>query len=349
MQLNYEEMMKKQQQDYQRSRDPFQYGQQVAQRRYSEIMSNLDAQRGATQQSYGDLYSQARQRAVRGQAAGGPTLSGGMGQQQRDFVSAIEMQELGRIGTAREGAMRDLYSRGQAAFSNAQLEGQQATQMEVQNRQTQLQLYQQRQSILNDSSLSIQEKQAQLELLGQPLTPEELASGQASTAAGTAFGAVASIGIPSALMAGGAVVRTGGAQVAALTAWNTTGLAAAKKSAFEVAKAAVKNMPLGAPGRQQAMNLAYKKAMLSAKAPTLGVTGKIYNKILGGAVGKKEVAKVLGKTAFKWASRAIGIYAIVSGVETLAELLGVAGGRGFSALISKEGTGWDKFLEGIGL
>ena len=80
MQPNYEEMMKKQQQDYQRSRDPFQYGQQVAQRRYSEIMSNLDMQRQNTQQSYGDLYSQARQRAVRGQAAGGPTLSGGMGQ-----------------------------------------------------------------------------------------------------------------------------------------------------------------------------------------------------------------------------------------------------------------------------
>lgn len=128
MQPNYEEMIKKQEQDYQRNRDPFEYGRQVAKRRYSEIMAELDARRQASQQSYGDLYSQARQRAVRGQAAGGPTLSGGMGQQQKDYVSAIEMQELGRIGQAREAAQRDLFTQAQSAFSNAQLEGQQAEQ-----------------------------------------------------------------------------------------------------------------------------------------------------------------------------------------------------------------------------
>jgi hypothetical protein len=164
MQPNYNELAERQQRDYQSSRDPFQYGQQVAQRRYSEMMSNLDNQRRATQQSYGDLYSQARQRAVGGAAAGGPTLSGGMGQQQRDFVSAIEMQELGRIGQAREGASRDLFSQGQAAFSNAQLEGQQATQMRLQDQQTQLQLIQQRQQIL-DSNLPEEQKQAQLAAL----------------------------------------------------------------------------------------------------------------------------------------------------------------------------------------
>jgi hypothetical protein len=166
MQPNYEEMMKKQQQDYQRSRDPFEYGQQVAQRRYSEIISGLQNQQKATQQTYGDLYSQARQQAVRGQAAGGPTLSGGMGQQQRDFVSAIEMQQLGQIGASREGAMRDLYSQGQAAFSNAQLEGQQVSQMELQNQQTQLQLTQQRQAIAGDTNLSKEDKEEQLKELG---------------------------------------------------------------------------------------------------------------------------------------------------------------------------------------
>jgi hypothetical protein len=169
MQPNYNELAERQQKEYQASRDPFQYGQQVAQRRYSEMMSGLDRQRQATQQSYGDLYSQARQRAVGGAAAGGPTLSGGMGQQQRDFVSAIEMQELGRIGQAREGASRDLFSQGQAAFSNAQLEGQQATQMRLQDQQTQLQLIQQRQAIL-DSDLPEEQKRAQLEAIGQGQT-----------------------------------------------------------------------------------------------------------------------------------------------------------------------------------
>lgn len=197
MQPNYEELMKRQQQDYQRSRDPFQYGQQVAQRRYSEIMSELDARRQATQQSYGDLYSAARQRAVRGQAAGGPTLSGGMGQQQRDFVSAIEMQELGRIGQAREGAIRDLYSQGQAAFSNAQLEGQQATQMELQNQQTQLQLTQQRQAILADDKLTDAQRAEQLSALG--VSPTEVP--QEKTSFGQFFG--------QALTAGGAVITLG--------------------------------------------------------------------------------------------------------------------------------------------
>jgi hypothetical protein len=166
MQPNYNELAERQQKDYQSSRDPFQYGQQVAQRRYSEMMSNLDTQRQATQQSYGDLYSQARQRAVGGAAAGGPTLSGGMGQQQKDYVSAIEMQELGRIGQAREGASRDLFSQGQAAFSNAQLEGQQATQMKLQDQQTQLQLRQQIQAISADTNLSKEDKDEQLRILG---------------------------------------------------------------------------------------------------------------------------------------------------------------------------------------
>jgi hypothetical protein len=183
MQTNYEEMMKRQQQDYQRSRDPFQYGQQVAQRRYSEIMSNLDTQRQATQQSYGDLYSQARQRAVRGQAMGGPTLSGGMGQQQRDFVSAIEMQQLGQIGASREGAMRDLYTQGQAAFSNAQLEGQQASQIQLQNQQTQLELINQKNTIINDKKLTEEQKRERLNVLG--FAEEESVE---RVAGGTAFG-----------------------------------------------------------------------------------------------------------------------------------------------------------------
>ena len=66
------------------------YGQQVAQRRYSEILCPvlMPDQARATQQSYGDMYQAARQRAVGAQAMGGPTLSGGMGQQRRDYVSA---------------------------------------------------------------------------------------------------------------------------------------------------------------------------------------------------------------------------------------------------------------------
>jgi hypothetical protein len=206
MQPNYNELAQKQQQDYQRSRDPFQYGQQVAQRRYSEIMANLDSQRQSTQQSYGDMYSAARQQAVRGQAAGGPTLSGGMGQQQRDYVSTIEMQQLGQIGQGRERAMRDLYTQGQAAFSNAQLEGQQATQMELQNQQAQLGLVQQRQSILSNTALTAEQRAEQLEALGS--SPQAIEEKQKTwdswlvTGAGT--------------IAGGATLLTGAVKLGAV-------------------------------------------------------------------------------------------------------------------------------------
>lgn len=193
MQPDYNELAKRQQKDYQSSRDPFEFGQQVAQRRYSEMMSNLDMQRQGTQQSYGDLYSQARQRAVGGSAMGGPTLSGGMGQQQRDFVSAIEMQELGRIGQAREGASRDLFSQGQAAFSNAQLEGQQATQMQLGNQQAQLQLVQQRQSILENKDLTKEQRAEQLQALGQ--NPEAVAEKQRTWDQWLTTGALAAGGL----------------------------------------------------------------------------------------------------------------------------------------------------------
>ena len=176
MQPNYEEQYRRQQQDYERSRNPFEYGQQVARRKYSEIMAGLDAQRMSTQRSYGDMYQEARQRAVRGQAAGGPSLSGGMGQQRRDYVSALEMQELGKIGSAQQQAMADLYTQQQAAYSNAQLEGQQATQMELQNRQAQLQLEQQKVQIIN-SSATAEQKKEQLEALGVDTSSMELEDG----------------------------------------------------------------------------------------------------------------------------------------------------------------------------
>jgi hypothetical protein len=176
MMPNYEEQYQRQEQDYRRSRNPFEYGQQVARRRYSEIMAGLDAQRRSTQRSYGDMYQEARQRAVRNQAAGGPSLSGGMGQQRRDYVSAMEMQELGKIGGAQQQAMADLYTQQQAAFSNAQLEGQQAAQMDLQNRTSALQLEQEKVRIIN-SGATAEQKKAQLEALGADTSGIELKDG----------------------------------------------------------------------------------------------------------------------------------------------------------------------------
>ena len=245
MMPNYEEMMKKQQESYQRSRDPFEYGQQVARRRYSEIMSGLDAQRMSTQQSYGDLYQQARQRAVGARAAGGPTLSGGMGQQRRDFVSALELQELGKIGTAQEQAMRDLFTQGQAAFSNAQLEGQQAAQAELSQRSAALELVRTRQAIINDKNLSEAEKTQQLEALEGGTVDASVAAGEPRSfgekftgAALTGGAALVGGGAAGATLAGVGIGIAGAKTAAAGAAVSTIGYAAAIKGGAAAAKLA---------------------------------------------------------------------------------------------------------------
>lgn len=166
MQPDYSEQVKRQQQDYQRSRDPFQYGQQVAKRRYSEILSGVENQQKSVGESYGNLFQQMKQQSLKGQAAGGPTMSGGMGQQQNDFYSTAEMQATGQIAGERNRAMRDLATQAESAFSNAQLEGQQATQMELGNRQAEMQLVQQKQTILNDPNLDEAQKREQLQAMG---------------------------------------------------------------------------------------------------------------------------------------------------------------------------------------
>jgi hypothetical protein len=316
MQPNYNELAERQQKDYQASRDPFQYGQQVAQRRYSEMMSNLDNQRRATQQSYGDLYSQARQRAVGGAAAGGPTLSGGMGQQQRDFVSAIEMQELGRIGTAREGASRDLFSQGQAAFSNAQLEGQQATQMQLQNQQTQLQLIQQRQQIL-DSDLPEEQKQAQLAALGQSIPGEpgtsaaQTISSVAVPAAATALyfgkGAIAKIGTGSLIK--GLTASPGFVQGFAANMGATTAVTPATLKVYATnikALAASSNPATKAAGQMAVTNLkGYIAGITKAKGISVGAAKFASLSITG---GKLAALKGLALVGFKIAIPAVLIY-----------------------------------------
>lgn len=172
-QAEAQKMQQQQQQQYQKSRDPFKFGQDVAKRRYSEIMSGIDNQRNVTNQAYGDLFQKFKQQSVKDDAMAGQTLSGGMGQQQKDYTSAIEMQQGNQIAKDRLAANNDLFTQAQSAFSNAQLEGQQATQMQLQNEQVELQRVQQKQAIVN-SDMSAEEKAAQLNAMGVDVKAEDL-------------------------------------------------------------------------------------------------------------------------------------------------------------------------------
>lgn len=164
-------------QRFQQARDPFAYGRQVAQRRYSEIMSGLAERQRQSARTYSDMYQMARETATAQRAMGSPSLSGGMKAQYSDLVSAREMNQLGAIGRDREAAAREIDLQRQSAFANAELEGQQAAQTELQNRQTKLQLIQQKNEILANNKLSNAEKAEQLEVLGYTQEAQEVLAG----------------------------------------------------------------------------------------------------------------------------------------------------------------------------
>lgn len=164
-------------QRFQQARDPFAYGRQVAQRRYSEIMSGLAERQRQSARTYSDMYQLARETATAQRAMGSPSLSGGMKAQYSDLVSAREMNQLGAIGRDREAAAREIDLQRQSAFANAELEGQQAAQTELQNRQTKLQLIQQKNEILANNKLSNAEKAEQLEVLGYTQEAQEVLAG----------------------------------------------------------------------------------------------------------------------------------------------------------------------------
>ena len=262
MNPNYDEQRRRQQEDYQRSRNPFEYGQQVAQRRYSEIMAGLDAQSRSVNQSYGDMYQAARQRAVGQRAMGGPTLSGGMGQQRRDFISALEMQELGKIGRDRVQAEADLYAQGQSAFANAELEGQQAAQMELSNRTAQLQLVQQRQAIMDDKNLTDEQKAQQLEALegGQSTATQVEAAPQSF---GNKFG--------DAVLTGGSVLA-GGAGLVGIAKGVSAGVSASIAAGFGTIG--------GAAGSTVGIGASIKAGFAAGKGLGILGLGKV-----GGAIG----------------------------------------------------------------
>lgn len=161
-------------QRFQQARDPFAYGRQVAQRRYSEIMSGLAERQRQSARTYSDMYQMARETATAQRAMGSPSLSGGMKAQYSDLVSAREMNQLGAIGRDREAAAREIDLQRQSAFANAELEGQQAAQTELQNRQTKLELIRQKNEIIGNKKLKNAEKAEQLEVLGYTQEAQEL-------------------------------------------------------------------------------------------------------------------------------------------------------------------------------
>ena len=233
-------------QRFQQARDPFAYGRQVAQRRYSEIMSGLAERQRQSARTYSDMYQLARETATAQRAMGSPSLSGGMKAQYSDLVSAREMNQLGAIGRDREAAAREIDLQRQSAFANAELEGQQAAQTELQNRQTKLELIRQKNEIIGNKKLKNAEKAEQLEVLGYTQEAQELlntediantsTAGIVSLIGGTYVGIKSLLGfgkVWGSLKATGTAALAGGAKLKAL------GLLGVKTAGVALAVAAV--------------------------------------------------------------------------------------------------------------
>jgi hypothetical protein len=124
------------------------------------------------------------------------------------------MQASGQIAGERNRAMRDLATQAESAFSNSQLEGQQATQMELQNQQAEMQLVQQKQAIINDPNLNEEQKREQLKAMGVDTTQLNLKAENTGLIAGwgkllkgeASFSEAAGTLISTAVIVGGAVL-----------------------------------------------------------------------------------------------------------------------------------------------
>ncbi|NDG52032.1 MAG: hypothetical protein EBY39_03250 [Flavobacteriia bacterium] len=109
--------------------DPAKAGSDAFRRAVATQLRQSYEQQRNTEQSYSDLYQQARRQATRqGAMSSMAGFSGGRAKGQAARASAAEIQALSSIAGQREAAVREILSQRQAIPSNALIEAQQADQ-----------------------------------------------------------------------------------------------------------------------------------------------------------------------------------------------------------------------------
>lgn len=135
--MNPEEQVKKETEDiyqkyYETTNNPAEVGSSAFRRAVETQLSENIRQRGAAQQTYSDLYQQARSQALRGRALSNTSgFTGGMAEGAQAKLSAAEIGALTNIASAREGTMRELDLQKMTIPSNAMIEQQQAQAYEM--------------------------------------------------------------------------------------------------------------------------------------------------------------------------------------------------------------------------
>lgn len=135
--MNPEEQVKKETEDiyqqyYETKNNPAEVGSSAFRRAVENQLSENIRQRGAAQQTYSDLYQQARSQSLRGRALSNTSgFTGGMAEGAQAKLSAAEIGALTNIASAREGTMRELDLQKLAIPSNAMIEQQQSQAYEM--------------------------------------------------------------------------------------------------------------------------------------------------------------------------------------------------------------------------
>ena len=164
------------------------YNQGAQARTYHDYMRNIQAQKQAAGQTFGNLYNQQQTQSFYDRAMGQPQgLSGGLATQYNAARSAQSAAQSGQIAQQRYQAFADISAQEAQAGQYAQAQRLQQQQVEMGQMQLEQQRFAQAQQIMAAPNLSEEQKQDQLTRLG--MTEGQISRMNAPTAAPVIGGA----------------------------------------------------------------------------------------------------------------------------------------------------------------
>jgi len=177
-----------------------QYGANARARTYQDYMRNIQNQRMAAGQTFGNLAMQQQNQSFYDRAMGRPPgLSGGMAQQFQNQMSAARSRQLGQTAQQRYQAFSDIAAQEAQASQFARAEATAEQQFQTQELQLNAQRQAQAQQVMASPNLTFEQKQDQLSNLGftqgqiermQPSQGSAIVGGVTSAAAVPVVGGV---------------------------------------------------------------------------------------------------------------------------------------------------------------
>lgn len=184
-----------------------QYGANARARTYQDYMRNIQNQRMAAGQTFGNLAMQQQNQSFYDRAMGRPPgLSGGMAQQFQNQMSAARSRQLGQTAQQRYQAFSDIAAQEAQASQFARAEAAAEQQFQSQELQFQAQKQAQAQQVMASPNLTFEQKQDQLSNLG--FTQGQIERMQPSQGAAVVGGTASAVAVPTIGLAGSSAYRT---------------------------------------------------------------------------------------------------------------------------------------------